>query len=70
VDVIVRSKLPLHYVTNGQRVPEDLHLASALYLVERAFRGEAPPGAFRVGREETPLAFAARRRSPVAVPGG
>jgi len=70
VDVIVRSKLPLHYVTNGQRVPEDLHLASALYLVERAFRGEAPPGAFRVGREETPLAFAARRRSPAAVPGG
>ena len=70
VDVIVRSKLPLHYVTNGQRVPEDLHLASALYLVERAFRGEAPPGAFRVGRDETPLAFAARRRSPAAVPGG
>lgn len=70
VDVIVRSKLPLHYVTNGQRVPEDLHLASALYLVERAFRGEAPPGAFRVGREETPLAFAAQRRTPAAVSGG
>lgn len=70
VDVIVRSKLPLHYVTNGQRVPEDLHLASALYLVERAFRGEPPPGAFRAGREETPLAFAAQRRTPAAVSGG
>ncbi|MCW5624640.1 MAG: flagellar biosynthesis protein FlhF [Burkholderiales bacterium] len=59
LDVVVRSKLPLHYVTNGQRVPEDLHLASALYLVERAFRGDAIPAAFRRGPEEVPLAFAA-----------
>ncbi len=66
VDVVLRSKLPLHYVTNGQRVPEDLHLANALYLVERAFRGEPPAGAFRAGPEDQPLAFAARPRSLAA----
>jgi len=67
VDVVVRSKLPLHYVTNGQRVPEDLHLANALYLVERAFRGEPPPGAFRPGAEDAPIAYASRPRPVAAV---
>ncbi len=38
LDVLLRHKLPLHYVTNGQRVPEDLHRPNAFYLVERAFR--------------------------------
>jgi flagellar biosynthesis protein FlhF len=39
LDVVVRHRLTLHYVTNGQRVPEDLHRPNPLYLVERAFRG-------------------------------
>ncbi len=38
LDVAIRHELPLHFVTNGQRVPEDLHLANAAYLVDRAFR--------------------------------
>ncbi len=38
LDLLVRSRLPLHFVANGQRVPEDLHTPNALYLVERAFR--------------------------------
>ncbi|MCU0840701.1 MAG: flagellar biosynthesis protein FlhF [Thiobacillaceae bacterium] len=38
LDVVIRHQLAVHYVTNGQRVPEDLHPASALYLVDRAFR--------------------------------
>lgn len=58
IDVVVRAGLRIHYVTNGQRVPEDLHLANALYLVERAFRGEAPDGPFRLGPREVPLAAA------------
>ena len=41
VDCLVRYGLDLHYVTNGQRVPEDLHLANATYLVDRAFKGQA-----------------------------
>lgn len=58
LDVLARAALPLHYVTNGQRVPEDLHLANPLYLVERAFRGEVPDGSFRLAPEDVPLAAA------------
>ncbi|WP_424196027.1 flagellar biosynthesis protein FlhF [Ampullimonas aquatilis] len=36
LDVVMRNKLQLHYVTNGQRVPEDLHPANALALTEKA----------------------------------
>lgn len=38
LDVAIRHELPLHFVTNGQRVPEDLHLANSIYLADRAFR--------------------------------
>ncbi|MBT9613957.1 MAG: flagellar biosynthesis protein FlhF [Burkholderiales bacterium] len=41
LDVVMRHKLALHYITNGQRVPEDLHRANHLYLVDRAFKCEA-----------------------------
>jgi flagellar biosynthesis protein FlhF len=38
LSVLIRSALPLAYVTNGQRVPEDLHTASArqAWLVKAA----------------------------------
>jgi flagellar biosynthesis protein FlhF len=38
LDVVIRQKLQLYYVSNGQRVPEDLHLADRAMLVDRAFR--------------------------------
>ncbi len=38
LDVVVRQKLNLHYISNGQRVPEDLHVADRAMLVDRAFR--------------------------------
>ncbi len=38
LDVILRHKMVLHFIANGQRVPEDIHPANAKYLVERAFR--------------------------------
>jgi flagellar biosynthesis protein FlhF len=38
LDVVIRQKLNLFYVSNGQRVPEDLHLADPAYLIERAFK--------------------------------
>jgi flagellar biosynthesis protein FlhF len=40
LDCLIRYGLDLHYVTNGQRVPEDMHLANAAYLVDRAFKGQ------------------------------
>lgn len=49
LDVVIRHKLLLHYIANGQRVPEDLHLASSKYLIDRAFkhRSEAPAYQFK-----------------------
>ncbi|HNU20654.1 MAG TPA: flagellar biosynthesis protein FlhF, partial [Hydrogenophilus thermoluteolus] len=46
LDVVVRHRLLVHYVANGQRVPEDLHLPNRAYLLDRAFRvnrGEEAP---------------------------
>ena len=44
LDIVIRQKLKLHYVSNGQRVPEDLHVADSAMLIDRAFRnrGVAP----------------------------
>lgn len=38
LDVIIRHRLRLFYVSNGQRVPEDLHLPNRTYLLHRAFK--------------------------------
>lgn len=38
LDVVLRQKLKLFYIGTGQRVPEDLQLANAEALVERAFQ--------------------------------
>jgi flagellar biosynthesis protein FlhF len=52
LDVIIRYKLPLYYITNGQRVPEDMHVASALYLVDRVFKTPPEAPAYRLKQEE------------------
>ena len=39
----IRHRLPLSFVTNGQRVPEDLHPAQAGFLVHRAMRAATAP---------------------------
>ncbi|APV51402.1 flagellar biosynthesis protein FlhF [Betaproteobacteria bacterium GR16-43] len=41
LDAVLRHRLALHFVTNGQRVPEDLHSANAHYLAHRALRPDA-----------------------------
>lgn len=38
LDVVIRNRMKLYYVSNGQRVPEDLHLPNRSYLLHRAFR--------------------------------
>ena len=38
LDAVVRKKLLLHYVANGQRVPEDLHSANPRYLLHGIFK--------------------------------
>lgn len=48
LDVVMRHQLKLHYISNGQRVPEDLHLPNRSYLLHRAFKDapEASPHRF------------------------
>jgi flagellar biosynthesis protein FlhF len=40
VDTLVRHRLNLHYVADGQRVPEDLHIAQSEALLRRVFSTE------------------------------
>ena len=39
LDALIRNRLELYYVANGQRVPEDLHLPNRAYLLHRALKG-------------------------------
>jgi flagellar biosynthesis protein FlhF len=57
LDAIMRHGLVLHYVSNGQRVPEDLHLPNRAYLLHRAFK-EAPEAAHRYDGVEPGLMMA------------
>ncbi|MFZ5483436.1 MAG: flagellar biosynthesis protein FlhF [Pseudomonadota bacterium] len=74
LDVMIRHQLPVHYVTNGQRVPEDMHLANARYLIDRAFKLAAAgaSGPFQTSEEDYPVLMAAaeqRAGLPDADPG-
>lgn len=63
LDVAIRQKLKMFYVANGQRVPEDLHLANPHYLVDRAFRLKRETAPFRYHDDELPLVVANTARS-------
>jgi flagellar biosynthesis protein FlhF len=58
LDVVIRHNLPVHYVTDGQRVPEDLHLPNASALVREAL---TPPAddVFDLTAEEMPFVIPA-----------
>ncbi|MDR3300234.1 MAG: flagellar biosynthesis protein FlhF [Candidatus Accumulibacter sp.] len=58
LDVIIRHRLPLHYVSNGQRVPEDLHLPNRSYLLHRAFKDLPKSSPHRLGEIEPRLLMA------------
>ena len=55
LDVAIRHRLPLHFVTNGQRVPEDLHSANTGYLIDRAFRAQQDNSVYQLRKDEYPL---------------
>ncbi len=58
LDVVIRQKLNLYYVANGQRVPEDLHVANQRYLVDRAFKLKRESAPFQFQDDELPLVMA------------
>jgi len=61
LDVIIRHRLMLYYVTNGQRVPEDMHLANAHYLIDRSFKAARDASPFTLNESEYPLTMGSAR---------
>ena len=69
IDVIIRHGLRLHYVSNGQRVPEDLHLPNRAYLLHRAFKDVPEASPHRLGGFEPGLMMASAGSGMVAAGG-
>jgi flagellar biosynthesis protein FlhF len=64
LDILVRHKLRLYYIANGQRVPEDICLTTSLDLVERAFRLKNETIAFHLKDSELALMGGSLSHSP------
>ena len=69
IDVIIRHGLRLHYVSNGQRVPEDLHLPNRAYLLHRAFKDLPEVSPHRLDGVEPGLMMASAASGLVAAGG-
>lgn len=69
LDVIMRHGLRLHYVSNGQRVPEDLHLPNRSYLLHRAFKDVPENSPHRLDGLEPGLVMSNSGPSMLAVGG-
>ncbi len=59
IDALIRNRLELYYVANGQRVPEDLHLPNRAYLLHRALKGLPEHSPHRLVGDEAGLLLAA-----------
>jgi flagellar biosynthesis protein FlhF len=59
LDSAIRHRLRVHYVTNGQCVPEDVHVPNATYLTHRALRFTADATVHTLRPEEFPFALSA-----------
>ncbi len=58
LDIAIRQKLMVYYMANGQRVPEDLHVANKQYLIDRAFKLKRETTAYRLQDQELPALMA------------
>lgn len=61
LDVIIRQKLQLYYVANGQRVPEDLHIAHKLYLIDKALKHKRETAPFELQENELSMIVGASK---------
>jgi len=57
LDVAIRHRLAVHYVTSGQRVPEDIFVPNGELLIDRSLRSAAKPSPFALGGDDLPLAI-------------
>ena len=55
LDIIVRNKLKVFYVANGQKVPEDISLAGSVDLIDRAFKLKNETASFHLKDSEISL---------------
>jgi flagellar biosynthesis protein FlhF len=55
LDSVIRHRLPLAYLSGGQRVPDDLHVPSAAYLIDRALKGGQLATPYALEAEDWPL---------------
>jgi flagellar biosynthesis protein FlhF len=55
LDSLIRHRLPLAYIAGGQRVPEDLRVPNAAYLIDRALKGGQLATPFALQAEDWPL---------------
>lgn len=67
LDVLIRNRVKVMAVANGQRVPEDWHRLSAQALVQRALKTQ-PGGAYRHDNHDVNLVFTAP--STASLPAG
>ena len=67
LDALIRHKLKVLAVANGQRVPEDWHRLSASALVQRALRGGGSP-AWKLDTGDVNIVFAGLPASVSAAP--
>jgi flagellar biosynthesis protein FlhF len=58
LDVVIRHHMPLHYVTDGQRVPEDLHLPDRAALLDAALAPVTTPSVHQLESQECQLLLA------------
>ncbi len=55
LDSLIRHRLPLAYISGGQRVPEDLYAPNAAYLIDRALKGGLLATPYALEAEDWPL---------------
>ena len=55
LDSLIRHRLPLAYISGGQRVPEDLHVPNAAYLIDRQLKGGQLATPYALEAEDWPL---------------
>ena len=68
LDTIIRRRLALYFVTNGQKVPEDLHQTNSQYLLQRAFKKTQANSPFALQDAEFALVMAGNGEIGSAAP--
>jgi len=69
LDVIIRNKLPLYYIANGQRVPEDLLIPDGPKLIDRVFSEMKLARQFQILESELTLLMSHATSAPFSMQG-